>query len=39
MSDGLLGTAMHAINAIPYVVQAPPGIQTFLDLPWIMCRQ
>jgi hypothetical protein len=38
MSDGLLGTAMHAINAIPYVVDAPPGIQTFLDLPWIMYR-
>jgi hypothetical protein len=38
-SDGLLGTAMHAVNAIPYVVEAPPGIQTFLDLPWIMCRQ
>lgn len=39
MSDGLLATAMHAVNAIPYVVDAPPGIQTFLDLPWIMCRQ
>jgi hypothetical protein len=38
MSDGLLGTAMHAINAIPYVCAAPPGIQTFLDLPWIMYR-
>ena len=38
MSDGLLGTAMHAVNAIPYVVDAPAGIQTFLDLPWIMCR-
>ncbi len=39
MSDGNLGTAMHAINAIPYVVEAAPGIQTFLDLPWIMCQQ
>jgi len=39
MSDSFLGTAMHAANAIPYVVDAPPGIQTFLDLPWIMCRQ
>lgn len=38
MSDGLLGTAMHAVNAIPYVVEAPPGIQTFLDLPWIAYR-
>ncbi len=39
MSDGNLGTAMHAVNAIPYVVAAEPGIQTFLDLPWIMCQQ
>ena len=39
LGDGLQGTAMHAVNAIPYVVEAPPGIQTFLDLPWIMCRQ
>jgi len=39
MSDSFLGTAMHAVNAIPYVVDAAPGIQTFLDLPWIMCRQ
>jgi hypothetical protein len=38
MSDGLLGTAMHAVNAIPYVVEASPGIQTFLDLPWIAYR-
>jgi hypothetical protein len=34
-SDGLLGTAMHAVNAIPAVCQAAPGIRTFLDLPWI----
>jgi hypothetical protein len=39
MTDGLLATAMHAVNAIPYVVDAAPGIQTFLDLPWIMCKQ
>ena len=39
MSDSLLATGMHAINAIPYVVDAQPGVQTFLDLPWIMCRQ
>jgi len=34
-SDGLLGTAMHAVNAIPAVCGAEPGIKTFLDLPWI----
>jgi hypothetical protein len=35
IADGLLGTAMHAVNAIPYVCDAQPGIRTFLDLPWI----
>jgi hypothetical protein len=38
IADGLLGTAMHAVNAIAYVCAAPPGINTFLDLPWIMGR-
>lgn len=38
VSDGLLATAMHAVNAIPYVCDATPGIRTFLDLPWIMGR-
>ena len=38
MSDGLLGTAMHAVNAIPYVVEASPGIRTFLDLPSMAYR-
>jgi len=38
MSDGLLGTAMHAVNAIPYVVEAAPGIQTLLDLPSLAYR-
>lgn len=34
--DILLSTGMHALNAIPYVCQAKAGIQTLLDLPWIM---
>jgi hypothetical protein len=34
-ADGLLATAMHAVNAIPAVVAADPGVRTFLDLPWI----
>ena len=38
VADGLLGTAMHAVNAIPYVCDAQPGIATLLDLPWIMGR-
>jgi hypothetical protein len=36
IGDGLLGTAMHAVNAIPYVCGAEPGVKTFLELPWIM---
>ena len=28
-----LVTALHAVNAIPYVCEAGPGVQTFLDLP------
>ncbi len=37
-SDGLLATAAHAVNAIPAVVGAAPGIRTFLDLPLITAR-
>ena len=32
IADGLLGTAMHAVNAIEPVCAAPPGIATLLDL-------
>ena len=38
VADGLLATAMHAVNAIPDVCEAEPGIKTFLDLPWIVGR-
>lgn len=31
----VLGTGIHAVNAIPYVCSAEPGIRTFLDLPII----
>jgi hypothetical protein len=31
-------TSMHAVNSVPYVCAAPSGIQTFLDLPWIVGR-
>ncbi len=36
VSDGLLATAMHAVNAIPHVVAADAGIKTLLDLPWLL---
>ena len=32
---GLVATAMRVVNAIPAVVQAPPGIATTLDLPLV----
>jgi hypothetical protein len=31
--DGMVATTMRVVNAIPYVVDAPPGIHTALDLP------
>ncbi len=38
IDGGLISTAMHAVNAIPYVCAAPPGIRTLLDLPWMTGR-
>ena len=38
ISDGLMATGMHAVNAIPHVVAAEPGIKTLLDLPWMRWR-
>src|SRR5688572_19009973 len=35
---GMIMTAMPAVNAIPYVVAAPPGIVTYNDLPLILPR-
>jgi 2,4-diaminopentanoate dehydrogenase len=34
-NPGILATAMHCVNAIPYVVEAEPGIRTYLDLPFM----
>jgi hypothetical protein len=34
----MICTCMHAINAIPYVCDAAPGIKTFLDLPLLAGR-
>jgi hypothetical protein len=35
---GCLATAMHVINAIPHVVEAEPGVLSFLDLPVYSAR-
>jgi hypothetical protein len=37
-SPGIVATAMHCVNAIPYVCEASPGIKTYLDLPLIAGR-
>ena len=39
MDNGGIATAMQMINAIPYVVEASPGIKTPLDLPRILYRR
>jgi 2,4-diaminopentanoate dehydrogenase len=38
MGAGMIYTAMPAVNAVPAVVAAPPGIVTFKDLPLIAGR-
>ena len=35
---GMIMTAMPAVNAIPGVVAAPPGIVTYTDLPLTLPR-
>jgi len=35
---GIVATALHCVNAIPYVCAAEPGIRTYLDLPLIAGR-
>ncbi len=32
-NPGVVATAMHCVNAVPYVVDAEPGLLTYLDLP------
>ncbi|MBG0825481.1 dihydrodipicolinate reductase [Planomonospora sp. ID91781] len=38
VSHGLSGAASHAVNAVPAVCAAPPGIRTLLDLPLVTGR-
>ncbi len=35
---GCLATAMHVLNAVPHVVEADPGVLTYLDLPVYSAR-
>jgi 2,4-diaminopentanoate dehydrogenase len=37
-NPGIVATAMHCVNAIPYVCRAAPGLMTYLDLPLVAGR-
>jgi hypothetical protein len=37
-NPGVVATAMHCVNAVPYVVAAEPGLRTYLDLPLVAGR-
>ena len=37
-NPGIVATAMHCVNAVPYVCAAEPGIRTIVDLPQIIPR-
>jgi len=37
-NPGITATAMHCVNAVPYVCRAEPGIKTYLDLPFTCGR-
>lgn len=37
-NPGIVATAMHGVNAIPYVCMAEAGIKTYLDLPLVAGR-
>jgi hypothetical protein len=37
-NPGIVATAMHVVNAVPYVCAAPPGLVTYLDLPPVAGR-
>jgi len=37
-NPGVVTTAMHCVNAVPYVCRAQPGLATYLDLPLVAGR-
>ena len=37
-NPGIVATAMHCVNAVPYVCRAEPGLLTYLDLPLVAGR-
>ena len=37
-NPGIVATAMHCVNAVPYVCEAAPGLASYLELPLIAGR-
>lgn len=37
-NPGIVATALHCVNAIPYVCAAAPGLQTYLEMPLVAGR-
>lgn len=37
-NPGIVATAMHVVNAVPYVVEADPGLKTYLEMPLVAGR-
>jgi len=37
-NPGIVATAQHCVNAVPYVVDAAPGLRTYLDMPLVAGR-
>ena len=37
-NPGVVATAMHCVNAVPYVCEAAPGLRSYLDLPLVAGR-
>ena len=37
-NPGVVATAMHCVNAVPYVCAAEPGVQTYLEMPLVAGR-
>ncbi|HTZ07592.1 MAG TPA: hypothetical protein VMB72_00890 [Acidimicrobiales bacterium] len=37
-NPGVVATAMHCVNAVPYVCAAAPGLRSYLDLPLVAGR-
>ena len=37
-NPGVVATAMHCVNAIPYVCRAEPGLLTYLEMPLVAGR-